>query len=758
MVFQGQAQVGIGEWDSHLPYQAGRLITQSDTKIIYATNWSLLIIDKEDFSHSFLSKVEGLSDIGISEIKYDLITDQLIVAYTNSNIDIIKDDDVVNLPNIKSNLSISGDKMIYDIHVDNGIAYFSTGFGLVELDLSSYDFGFTVFTGIKVNDSSTKDQKIFIATDDGIYSGKRDPQINLGDFNKWKLLDEAYGFPSVYGAKSILHYNNNMYTVIDRQLWKETDQLAVPIYELEENEFDIEFVASSDNNLMLALKDNLFSSKVLFFSQEGTFTESMRLCTDRITGVLEDDQGRIWYADEWNQIRYSNNKNEECKRLEFNSPFSHKTSSIDVKDGIVYVASGGVSENFGVLSAREGFYRYDGREWSNINESNLGGIKENDLINFFKIKAHPSNEKLYVGTYWGGILELDQATNELNVYSKENSSLQGTIGDEQRERISGLTFDRNENLWISNMWAPKPLSVFTPEGTWHSFDIKISDKALTEIAIDDNGYKWITVFGSQGGVVVFSEGENVADLSDDQQVFLNKSNTELATNLINDVAVDLEGSVWVGTSEGLVVFECGSEIFDEECGGRTIKVQQDSIGALLLADVEIKTIAIDGANRKWFGSRNGIFVQSPDGITEELRFTESNSPLFDDNIIDLSYDGVSGQMYIATDKGLQSYRTDNSDGSRFHRASEVFAFPNPVRPDYNGPIAIEGLAADADIKITDVNGRLVYEGEANGGTAIWDGRDLSQAKVATGVYLVFSTSTQSFDNPDSFVTKILFVN
>jgi len=515
---------------------------------------------------------------------------------------------------------------------------------------------------------------------------------------------------------------------------------------------------SSQNNLLLGLKDNAFSSKVLFFDKDNNFTESQRLCTDRIQDVLEDDRGRIWYADEFNEVRYSNSKNEECQRLRFNSPFSHKASDIDVDGGDIYVASGGVTENFGTLADREGVYILSDNEWTNVNESSYSPFRDNELVNFYQVLNHPRLEKYFIGTYWGGLAEIDKETNELTVYTKENSSLQGTIGDEARERIAGLAFDREENLWVTNIGAPEPLSVLTTEGLWHSFDINLNDKGLTDINIDENGYKWIVIFGNQGGVVIYSEEGTIADPTDDKQIFLNQANSELTTNNVNAIITDLDGSVWVGTAKGPVIFDCGDEIFDGECVGRRIQVEQDSIGANLLADVEIRTIEIDGANRKWFGSRNGIFVQSSDGITEELRFTVDNSPLFDDNIIDLKYDGGSGLMYIATDKGLQAYRTSTTEGARRHTDSNIYAYPNPVRPEYNGPIAIKGLVRDANVKITDVNGRLVYETEALGGQAIWDGRDLDGNKAATGVYLVFSTNDSSFDNPDGAVTKILFVN
>jgi len=140
-----------------------------------------------------------------------------------------------------------------------------------------------------------------------------------------------------------------------------------------------------------------------------------------------------------------------------------------------------------------------------------------------------------------------------------------------------------------------------------------------------------------------------------------------------------------------------------------------------------------------------------------MQFNIDNSSLFDNVINDFEYDFDTGIMYISTNKGMQSYRTQTIGGERRH-ARQVYAYPNPVRPEYEGPIAIKGLARDANVKITDLNGKLVYETTALGGQAIWDGRDYTGRKASTGVYFVFSTGSVSFDTPDSFVTKIMIVN
>jgi len=231
----------------------------------------------------------------------------------------------------------------------------------------------------------------------------------------------------------------------------------------------------------------------------------------------------------------------------------------------------------------------------------------------------------------------------------------------------------------------------------------------------------------------------------------------LTTNQVNVVAVDLDGILWAGTSEGVITFECGNDPFNQNCIGTQRIVDGDNNRGPLLGTEDTKTIGIDGANRKWFGTTNGIFVQSGDGEEEIFRFTTDNSPLYSNNIVDFAFNEISGEVFIGTTSGVQSYRSDATRGNAIH-LEEAKVFPNPVRPDYRGDIAISQLAQDANVKITDVKGQLVFETKANGGTALWNGTDFNGRRVATGVYMVFSTVQNSLGKADAIVGKVLFIN
>jgi hypothetical protein len=257
--------------------------------------------------------------------------------------------------------------------------------------------------------------------------------------------------------------------------------------------------------------------------------------------------------------------------------------------------------------------------------------------------------------------------------------------------------------------------------------------------------------------LVYNQGSSIEDPKDDKVRFINRNNSLLTGNRVNAVVIDLDGAVWVGTDQGPVVFDCGDPFQDISCKGSTRPVLVDGIPSLLLRDEDILCMEVDGANRKWFGTRNGIFVQSPDGTEKIAQFNTENAPLLNNKIIDLAFNAITGDMMIVSSSGIQTYRTFTTGGQRTH-GSNVTVFPNPVRPDYEGEIFIKGLVRDANVKITDVNGRLIYETKALGGQAIWNGRDYNGVKAATGVYLVFSANENTSQDIDAYVTKVLIVD
>lgn len=751
-----QLDIPIGGWKSYLPYRTGRQVTQSASTVYYATSESILTLDKTELSVDFLSKTDGLSNIGIRTIQYNQGSETLIIVYNNSVIDLVQSEGIKTLSDIKNFNNIIGKKEVNNIFVENEAdVYLATSYGVSKLNVLTGLFEFTTFTGIVVNDVVVFDNAIYAATDEGIYSVAKN-NFNIDDFGNWTFLGEDIGLPNDYSTQALEVYENQLYLGIDSILYRVNNGKVDSLYA--QDGMTLSFMTAENKHLLVGYFCENCNGKVVALSSDGTFQKVPNQCTSRPLNAIEDQQGRIWFADLFRDFRYAKNLTDQnCRKLSFNSPYSKNVQEIAVSDNELWLASGGLNPTFNYLFRQDGFFSLIDGEWNDYSKRDIPAIKEADLFDFYAIAIHPENGNIYAGSFLDGLVEYDGEN--FTVFDDSNSSLNNAVGDESRTRVSGLAFDQDNNLWVSNDFASRPFSVYKNDGTWQSFSnsrCSGNDTRLLEVLIDENNFKWFVLGGANAGIMVYDTGENLEDTADDRCRVFTAANSNLPTNQVNDIALDLDGDIWVGTAGGVVVFQCGPTVFDD-CDALEVITDQDETNlGLLLSGDEVKAVAIDGANNKWFGTTNGIFVQSPDGKDEMAHFTAENSPLLDNNIIDIAIRNSTGEVFIGTAQGLISYRGQATTGE-VRNAKDIYAFPNPVRPDYGGSIAIKGLAQDANVKITDVNGQLIYETRAQGGQAIWNGNDYTGRRASTGVYLVFSTS-KNLTNPDAAVAKILFIN
>ncbi len=745
----GQSKLSIGQWKDHLPFKKSRHVTQSPDNVYFATEWGLIRINKTDDQTSFITKIDGLNDVSVNQVEYNSAMNFLFLTYDNSNIDIITPDEIINFSDIRDNVNIIGDKTIFEVTMVNQFAYLSCAFGIIKFDLERLEFVFTAFTKDPVYSLKFINGYFYAATAKGIFRAPEDI-LNIADFSTWEKLTSDFNLPTTYFASALEVYQGSLYAVVNQKLYIQSDQIFNEFYSL--SNYIFSYLSGKGKFLIVGMRCLTgCGSKVIRIDELGLITEFANSCVHLPNYAVQAD-GDIWFADSGDEYRVAKAGNLACEQRVFNTPFSRNVSEIHISNNRVYVASGGVTQAFSYQFRRDGLFTYIEDHWDFVNIFNNQTFNENQFWDIFTVREHPINEKVYIGSYFEGLAEMENG--EVNIiYDQDNSSIQGTVGDEARERISGLEFDRDNNLWIANFLAPNPISVLDEAGNWQNFSVPTST-TLTQIAIDRNNYKWFVVQGNSAGLLVLDHGVDLFDTSDDRYRVLTANNSELPTNQVNCVEADLEGEIWVGTAEGVVIFQCGSTIFEGDCPGFRKKIRQNGNIAYLLQTEDVRTIAIDGANQKWFGTQNGIFVQSPEGDTLIMSFNADKDPLLDNRIIDIAINKNNGEVFIGTAKGIQAYRSNTLHGKPFH-GNDVYAFPNPVRPEYHGPIAIRGLARNADVRITDMQGQLVYQTIALGGQAIWDGKDVNGNRVASGVYLVFSTSSELFTNPEGYVTKIL---
>jgi len=719
-----QAQdVPIGFWKDYLSYNSASYIAEAENKIYCVTNGGLFYINKEDNTVNRMSKVTGLSDIGIKQIAYDLDSKITIITYENCNIDLLKNNTIINISDIKRK-EIIGNKLINNIIIKEKIAYLSCNFGLVLLDLENEEIKDTYKIGQNgdfegINSCAFNSSNIFVASEGGVYYADKNSS-SLFDFNSWMLdTNRTENYQNIF--------------VIEDSIWVRN-----------ENSF------YNNNSLFLSNNDTILKYNNLLINADTILSNQL----EDINFIYKDSEGYVWVADDNNGLlKFTNSQYQESFIPE--GPIRNDIYSLEYEDNSLYMCHGGHA-NFGLNSLiNDGVSvknQYD--NWVNYDFDKLGNARD-----ILEVAVRNGTE--YYASWYDGIPEMkDGELITKHGYTNTNKVLD-TISyypTNNRIRISDLKFDNDGNLWGLSSEVNHPLFVKTKNGEWHSFTMNQNQVALffDDLIIDQYNQKW-GIIGRSGGLFVYDDNNTISDPSDDQYKIL--KNTVGQGNLpsmgVYSIAKDLDGEIWVGTDKGIGIFYNPSAIFSgNNFDAQQILITEGEYGQYLLSEEKIKCITIDGANRKWIGTeKSGVFLISNDGMEEIQHFTTNNSPLFSDNIYDITINPTSGEVFIGTEKGLISYRSDATNGVTTQLTTKVF--PNPVRETYNGIISISGLITDANIKITDIDGNLVFEGYAKGGQASWNGKNKNGDRVSTGVYIVFSTDINGIEK---IVSKILFIH
>jgi ligand-binding sensor domain-containing protein len=733
----------VGNWREHLPYHQAISVWNTSDKVWCATPYSLFSVDPQDNNIERFSKITGLSSTGISAIGIDVSTDIIVIGYTNSNIDVVKNNKVTNI-NAVQNANITGDKTIYSIVVINQLAYCCTGIGIIVIDLQKYEVKDTYVIGssgnqVKVNAIVSDGNSFYAATDEGL---KKAPvgAGNLSDFRAWQTLSGLNGLP-VAASQNVAVFQNNI-------IAQEGDSLfalsGVSWNFLYNDGWTINNINAANGKLLISeMQTN--TGRVVSLTLQGTVD---RIIQDPKLTISPKQalffQNNYWIADTLAGL--SAYTGSSFVSLVPNSPPSIATGGMQVSGNSLWVAAGSVDVNWHGTGNKNGVYQFSDNTWTYYNHTNIPAL--DSFPDFITVSADPVNETVWAGSFGGGLVNI-QFNNAVTIF-KQNAPLLLPY------RVSGSAFDANGNLWISNYGASQELLVRKSDGTWRSFVIPygISENAASQIVIDDVDQKWI-VSPKGNGLFCFNHGKDIDNPADDQwkQYLSGQGNGNLPDNNVLCIAKDKEDFIWVGTDVGVGIIQCPESVFTQQgCQAILPVVQQDAFAGYLFSDEQVQTIAVDGADRKWVGTKNGVWLISPDGSSTIYRFTETNSPLLSNDVRQIAIDGKTGEVFFATALGICSFRSTATEGTTSN--SNVLVFPNPVPPGYSGTIAIRGVANNAIVKITELDGRLVYQTRALGGQAVWNGRDYKGRTISTGVYLVLVSDDSHQENA---VTKIVFI-
>jgi hypothetical protein len=731
--------IPLGEWRLHTPYTHGKSIDIAAGKLYVACDIGSMVMDLSDLSLSSLSKLNGLSDYDVNKYKYNKELGILVMAYSDGNLDLMKGNSITNVSDIKRK-SIVGSKNINHIYFRHDSAFLSCDFGISLLDLKkneireSYE---NLSKGGLVNRiyaaTMTDDgDSIFIASDSGVMVAPVSPNINLQDYNSWHLFKTNDSLPLKVRASSVCTLNNKVYAAISRKgiyvfngkYWKKT---AIPI----SNTTDIVSMSVSENKILICA-----GTTVISFDGNSYKTFTDRFIANPMEAVYSPD-GVLWIADAYLGLVHNRWGDFYCIYL--NGPLSNIAFKMYYYNNNIMVLPGGYNSAFSNIPYDLGYYVFDNQKWNNY------PVAATALVDAL---YNPANGSLYLASYRDGIVEIKSNGNIFlynNIVPLPGGCHLPDFGYPESSFMSALALDSKSNVWTT---------AYSNSGKSSLFEIKTDGNCVAvsptfpdpwfydmRIVIDDYDNKWFQ--SGNYGIVVFNENG-----SKRRYLTSGVGAGNLPSNAITALEKDKKGQIWIGTKSGVAIFYDPSTVFSP---GADVSIPVYKNYPLLFGEY-VTCIQTDGGNRKWIGTQNGLWLFNEDGTQVIANYTTQNSPLLSDFITDLEINTQTGELFIATDKGIISYRSDASDGT--DKFKDVKVFPNPVTENFNGLVGISGLANNANVKITDIYGNLMYETTAHGGTASWNLKNYNGTPAVTGVYLIYSTTT---DGTEGFVSKIAIV-
>ena len=750
-------------WNTYFSYNLISAIDNGESVIYFASYNSIFSYDTSSNQIEKFDTLNELSGDEISAFYYSEINNNIVIGYSSGFLQIIdlNSNSIINIYDILNKPTIPPNKKtINDFFQSGDQLLISTGYGVSIYNLNGYEFGDTYYIGdfaSQINVTSTLVHENFIyasSPDLGIL--RANINSNLIDFNNWQTI--------YFGDIQQLFYDgDNIFFYTDNSVMRINDEEITSILTLENqiiniNSSDSKFIIITDEKCLI-YNDQL--AQLVYEIDSETYSSGFN------EGIIKDNY--IYIATNEKGVLIINNNSGDFSYLKPDGPLENDIFSVETLNNKTWVSYGNYTEYFNPYPLKfSGLSNYDENlnSWFNISKDSI----PERAVNLNNISINPfNNDNVFISSFEGGILEIENL-NIIEFYDNNNSGLESlSINDPLYEsvRISDIEFDQNGVLWILNSRIDSPLKSFNLENnSWNSYDFTeiINDGfqdelGFNDIELDDYGNKWIA--GLRSGLIGFNNESGTNRL---RKVY-SQDQSNMPSSYVKSIAVDNNNHLWIGTIQGLRVLYNTSNFFDTSIvTTQQIVILEDDIPRELLEQQYISDIEVDGGNNKWVATiGSGVFYFSPNGQQTIHHFTKENSPLPSNNINDISINYLNGKVYFATDQGLVSYNTGSTSSSE--NFSNTYVYPNPVRPEFNSEfekIKITGLTQNVNIKITDIEGNLVAEAQSNinsryrnfnleidGGTAFWNGKNLRNRLVSSGVYIIMLSDL------DSYETKIL---
>ena len=720
-----QSNIPVGTWQTHNAYNETIAVASSNDEIIVAVSSAVYIYNRSQNSSEQITRLSGLSDSEITAVGFNENQDIAIVSYLNGNIDLIGNSRVRNFRDLLA-ADIPGSKRINHIYSYNNLAYLSADFGVMVIDLektvvkdSYFELGVDG-APIEIYSSAILNDTLYLATEEGIIGGSLED--NLKDFNNWRRYGIADGLPQSRAAL-IVQSGNGLLAAFDQSGLFENINGAWENKNLLQDEFFI--MGSAGNQGSLLVSDSsvylyndgavqLVEDELISLPKSAVFVNNEVVIGDGQNGLLFPASQESFYP---------------------NGPLSNQIVRLfGFKDEMVALPPA-YDDNFNPLDNRSGFFIFKDGEWTNYNSSgNPGTVSIPEFYDISDAMYSYYTESLYLASFGYGIMEIRD--DQFIIYDDTNSSLINTNPPAKNIFVTALDATSTTLSAVNFNSSLLFHQLNLADDLWNGSSITTQANNAIQVRGFENNTHWLQ---TASNIIVF-DAENQRELVLDNSVLLSDG--------INDMAIDLEGKMWVATDNGIIYFYNASSILDQT---GIDPVQPVYEGRILFRGERLTALAVDGGNRIWMATSTGVWLFASNGFELVDYFNVDNSPLPSNNILDISVNHQTGEVFFATDAGLVSYRGTATISSV---EEPLKIFPNPVLRSQHDIVTIQGVPTDANFWIADSSGRLVYKSKANGNTAIWNGIS-SNAGLSSGVYFVYVTTE---NGEQKQVGKIAVIN
>lgn len=754
------ASTPIGQWETHLSYLNSNQVVTTDKEVYAASAGSLFSVDLNDSSLSTYTTLDGMNGQDIVKMGWSATAKTLVLVYSNGSIDLKTDRNFVGLSDFK-NAPITADKTILGLRVFGNTALISTGSGLLVVDLIKKVFSNAYFNSFGTPYTPCQDavmwsDSLMVVHTLGFYVANRSD--NLQDAAYWAFMGNL---PSTQ-AKQLIRFQNRFFAL-------GADGIVYSGYPHQWTVFlnrsGITSISVQDDRMLIAATNEslVFDSNLNSIPVQAGNTKA--IAWDKTSNTLYRASGNAGLAKlVWNNASYTESSD---SIMPIGPPVNTSWNAFFL-DGTYYSTSGRRwTDRF--------FYNgdvsiYDGEEWSSLPDKEIlhqtMGFMPQDFIN---LAVDPTDKSHYFITSWGDGL-IEYRNNRFYKWHNPSNSPINTIYPGRYSRLDGAVFDKEGNLWVLNSKyktitgaiADSSLLILKPNGTWLKprYNSMKACPTWNSILFTSNNQAWMNAVRFRTGIFVLDNKGTLENTADDSYKafdnFVDQDGLIYTPWYILCMTEDKNGTIWIGTDIGPFLASGTENVFKSDYTFTRVKVPKND-GTLsadyLLNNIQINCIAVDGANRKWIGTQGqGVYLLSADGLSTIHHFETGNAPLPSNVIWSIAIHPTTGEVFIGTEKGLVTYRSDATEGTPDY--SSVHVFPNPVKPGYNGLITVTGLKEGTQIRISDINGNTLIRGKSLGGQFSWNGITRNGNRASSGVYLVFCASE---DGVESQACKFMIV-